>query len=138
MEFSLNFSSMNLLVVFGAAIAANIIGALWYSPFMFGKLWRAAAGLGETTGSMSNPVGTFISAFVLQFLAACMIGGLVGHNAGLTEGSRLGALLGFALVFTAIGMINLFEARPKSLVLIHGGYHITALCVMGGIIGQWN
>jgi hypothetical protein len=138
MEFSNNFSSINLLVIFGAAIAANLVGALWYSPFLFGKLWRAAAGLGKSTGTMKNPVGTFISAFVLQFLAACMIGGLLGHNAGFTEGSRLGALLGFALVFTAIGMINLYEDRPKQLVLIHGGYNIVALCIMGAIVGQWN
>ena len=138
MEFSSNFSSINLLVIFGAAIAANLIGGLWYSPFLFGKFWRADAGIGESAGSMDNPVGTLVSGFVLQFLAACMIGGLLGHNAGFTEGSRLGALLGFALVFTAIGIINLYEARPKRLVLIHGGYHVVALCVMGGIIGQWN
>lgn len=138
MEFTLNFTSMNLLVLFGATVAANILGALWYSPFAFGKPWRAAAGLGEGSGSMGNPVGTFMTAFILQFFAACMIGGLAGNNAGFTDGSRLGALLGFSLVFTAVGMINLFEARPKRLVLIHGGYHITALALMGGIIGQWN
>lgn len=138
MEFSTNFSSINLLVIFGSAVAANLVGALWYSPFLFGKFWRADAGLGASAGSMSNPVSTFISAFVLQFVAACMIGGLLGHNAGFTEGSRLGALVGFSLVFTAVGMINLFEGRPRRLVFIHGGYHIVALCVMGAIVGQWN
>ncbi len=138
MEFSTNFSSINLLVIFGAAVAANLVGALWYSPFLFGKFWRADAGMGASAGSMSNPVYTFVTAFVLQFLAACMIGGLLGHNAGFTDGSRLGALVGFSLVFTAVGMINLFEGRPRRLVFIHGGYHIVALCIMGAIIGQWN
>lgn len=138
MEFSLNFASINLLVIFAATFTANLLGALWYSPFAFGKYWRADAGLGERKGTMENPAGVFVSAFVLQFIAACMVGGLLGHNAGFTEGSRLGALLGFTLVFTAIGLINLYEGRPFRLVLIHSGYSISALSLMGGIIGMWN
>lgn len=138
MEFSLNFASINLLVVFAATAAANLLAALWYSPFLFGKAWRADAGLGESAGSMSNPVATFVSAFVLQFLAAALIGGLLGHNAGFVEGSRLGALLGFALVFTALATINLYEGRPFRLVLIHSGCTTTAFALMGGIIGMWN
>ena len=138
MEFSLNFASINLLVLFGATVAANLIGAVWYSPFMFGNIWRKDAGLGEGSGSMSNPAATFVAAFILQFLAASMLGGLLGHNVGPSEGATLGALLGFALVFTAIGITNLFEGRPLRLVVIHAGYHMVALSVIGAIIGQWN
>lgn len=138
MDFSLNFASINLLVIFGATVVANLIGGLWYSPFVFGKMWRKDADLGESQGSMPNPVGTFVSAFVLEFLAAAMLGGLLGHNAGPSEGARLGALIGFALVFTAIGVTNLYEGRPVRLVLIHAGYHTVALSVMGAMIGLWN
>jgi hypothetical protein len=138
MEFTINFASINLLAIFGATVAANLIGGVWYSPFMFGNLWRKDAGLGESRGTMSNPAGTFVTAFILQLLAASMLGGLLGHNVGPGEGARLGALLGFTLVFTAIGVTNLFEARPLRLVVIHAGYHMVALSVMGAIIGQWN
>jgi hypothetical protein len=138
MEFSLNFASINLLVIFGATVAANLIGGLWYSPFLFGNFWRKDSGLGASTGPMSNPAGTFVAAFIFQFLAACMLGGLLGHNVGPSEGATLGALLGFALVFTAIGITNLFEGRPLRLVVIHAGYHMVALSVIGAIIGQWN
>lgn len=138
MEFSLNFASINLLVIFAATVAANLVGGFWYSPLLFQKMWRADAGLGESSGSMPNPVGTFISAFLLQFIAACMIGGLLGHNAGFIEGAFLGALLGFTLVFTAFATINLYDGRPFRLVLIHAGCNTTAFALMGGIIGMWN
>ena len=138
MEFAVNFASINLLVIFGATVAANLIGGVWYSPFMFGNMWRKDAELGESSGAMPNPAGTFVTAFILQLLAASMLGGLLGHNVGPSEGARLGALLGFTLVFTAVGITNLFEGRPRRLVVIHAGYHMVALSVMGAIIGQWN
>ncbi len=138
MEFTLNFASINLLVIFGATVVANLMGPLWYSPLLFGKVWRKDAGLGESADSMSNPVPVFIAAFVLQLLAASMLGGLLGNNAGASEGAQLGVLLGFTLVLTAIGVTNLYESRPTRLIFIHAGYHMVALCVMGAIIGQWN
>ncbi len=139
MDFTINFGAINLLVVFAATVAANLLGALWYSPFLFGKVWRRAAGLPPSgTGAMVNPVGTFISAFVLQLITASLLAAMLGGNAGLQSGARLGALVGFAFVFTALGVINLFEGRSIQLMLLHAGYHIVALSLMGAMLGNWG
>ena len=44
MDFTINFGAINLLVVFGATVAANVLGGIWYSPAVLGKIWREAAG----------------------------------------------------------------------------------------------
>ncbi|HXK35039.1 MAG TPA: DUF1761 family protein [Candidatus Paceibacterota bacterium] len=36
---------MNWLAVILAALATMIVGALWYSPFLFGKLWLRYSGV---------------------------------------------------------------------------------------------
>lgn len=138
MDFTINFAVIDLLVVFGATVAANLLGALWYSPFFLGTPWRAASNKPAASGMMTNPAGTFVSAFVLQFIAGMLLAALLGPSAGGMTGARLGALIGFGFVFTALGVTNLFERRPIAVILINSGYHITALCVMGIIIGQWN
>jgi Protein of unknown function (DUF1761) len=38
---------MNYLLILGVAILQTIIGALWYSPLLFGKFWMKANGLPE-------------------------------------------------------------------------------------------
>jgi hypothetical protein len=138
MDFTQNFSTINLLIVFGATIAANLLGGLWYSPMLFGKPWRALSGKTSPSGEVGGTVGVFISSFVLHLIAASLLAALLGTNAGAQEGARLGALIGFGFVFTAMGATNLFEQRPILLVLINSGYHIVSLAVMGLIIGRWG
>ena len=137
MDFTINFGAINLLVVFGATVAANILGGIWYSPAVFGKVWRKAAGL-PTSDGMTNPAMTFVSGFILQLLVASMLAALLGPNAGATEGVQLGSLIGFSFVFTTIAVTNLFERRPLSLILINAGFHVVSLGLMGFIIGSWG
>jgi hypothetical protein len=36
--------SINILAVILAAIVAFVLGALWYSPILFGKIWQKEIG----------------------------------------------------------------------------------------------
>ena len=138
MDFTVNFAAINLLVVFGATVAANLLGGLWYSPILFGKPWRAANKMGPATGDMGGSAGIFIASFVLHLMSASMLAALLGPSAGAQDGMRLGALIGVVFVFAAMGSTNLFEHRPLYLILINSGYHIVSLCLMGFIIGTWG
>lgn len=138
MDFTDNFSSINLLVVFVATLVSNLLGGLWYSPIFLGKPWRAALSKKPQASADTNMVGVFISSFVLHLLAASMLAAMLGPSAGAIEGIQLGTLIGFTFVFTAMGATNLFEQRPISLILINSGYHIVSLGLMGFIIGTWG
>ena len=136
MDFTVNFSSINLLVVFAATIVANVLGGLWYSPFMFGKPWRKGNAMPAAMGGAS--AGTFISSFVLHLIAASMLAALLGPSADGMEGLQLGAVIGVSFVFTAMGATNLFEHRPLYIIAINSGYHIVSLSLVGYIIGRWG
>ena len=138
MDFTINFGAINLLVVFGATLAANVLGGLWYSPFVFGKPWAAANNIRLGEQGMQNAPATFISAFILQLFAASMIAALLGPNSSGGEGAQLGTLIAFCFVMTAMGITNLFERRPLSLILINVSFHIVAFGLMGFIIGKWS
>ncbi len=138
MDFTINFGAIDLLVVFAATVAANLLGGLWYAPFFFGRPWRVATAKGRPSGEMNNSVGIFISGFVLQLLSASMLAALLGPSAGASAGVQLGALIGVTIVFAAMGTTNLFEQRPIVLIFINSGYHVVSLGLMGFIIGTWG
>ena len=138
MEFTIHFATINLLVVFGATVAALLLGAFWYSPAFLGKPWRKASGIHMTGNQMPNPAGTFVAGFFFQLLAASMLAALLGPTATGLEGLQLGMLLAFSFVMAALGVINLFERRPLVLIFIHSSYHIVSFGLMGFIIGQWS
>jgi hypothetical protein len=139
MDFTINFGAINLLIVFAATVAGNLLGGMWYSPLLFGKPWAKANNikLGQYDANTNIP-GIFISSFILQLIAASMIAALLGTNSTGSEGVQLGTLIAVSFVFTAMGMTNLFERRPISLILINSSYHIVSFGVMGFIIGTWG
>ena len=53
-------------------------------------------------------------------------------------GLTAGFLAGFGWVAMAIGIISMFEHRSWVYILIHSGYMIVALMIMGLILGLWR
>jgi hypothetical protein len=139
MDFTINFGAINLLIVFAATVAGNLLGGLWYSPLVFGKPWARANNmkLGGYSSDANIP-GVFISSFILQLIAASMIAALLGPNSTGLEGAQLGTLIAFSFVFTAMGMTNLFERRPIHLIMINSTYHFVSFGLIGFIIGTWG
>ena len=138
MDFTINFLAVNLLVVLSATTAGILLGGLWYSPVLFGKVWHSVSQLPATTGQNGASAGVFVSSFILQFIAASLLAALLGPNAGGTDGLQLGLLIGFGFVFTAVGITNLFEHRSLLLIFINAGYHIASFGLIGYIIGHWS
>ena len=138
MSFTTNFAAINMLVIFGAAIAAMVFGAVWYSPLIAGRKWQELSGRKPTGEGVPNAPLTFGSAFVLQVFAACMLAAIMGPAASGGEGLQLGTLVALFVVFPALGSINLFERKPAFLLMINTGYQFGALGLMGYIIGQFN
>jgi hypothetical protein len=138
MDFTINFGAINLLVVFGATVAANVLGGLWYAPFLFGKPWAKANNIKLGEQGLQNAPVVFTAAFIMQLFAASMIAGLLGTNSSGVEGIQLGTIIAFCFVLTAMGVTNLFERRPIHLIAINVSYHVVSYGLMGYIIGTWG
>src|SRR5450432_2638262 len=58
---------VNWIAIVLGAIAYFIIGALWYSPFLFGKTWAAGHKI-DMTGSRKGLAQIMIVSFLLDIL----------------------------------------------------------------------
>ena len=130
-------ADLNWLAILGAAIAAFVLGGLWYSPKLFGNAWMQDVGLTEESAAESNMAVIFGGAFVLILIAAVFLGTVISNSTWLA-GLHTGLVIGLAWVATAYGVTYLFERRPLRLFLVNAGYNVVLFALMGSIIGAWN
>ena len=63
----MNFQTLNIWAILVAAIVAFALGALWFSPPVFGKVWQRANGFGAGEPGKAGGAGMLI-AFVLTLV----------------------------------------------------------------------
>ncbi len=134
--------SINFLAVVVAAALSLVLGAIWYSPALFGKQWLKSIGkTGEDMASMrKNAAKSYAATAVASLLVAYVMARFVSYADATTlaQGAQIGfwAWLGFAAT-TAVG-VYLFEGRKKELYLINQGYHLLEFLVLGALLAVWH
>ncbi len=132
-------SGINYLAVIVAAVAYMVLGAIWYSPILFGAAWMRGIGKSkEQLASDASPLNYFWG-LVTSFIAAYGIARLMiwsGRHT-IADGIVLGLFVGVCFVLTSMTVNDIFEGRPKGLTLINVLYHICGFIVVGIIVGAW-
>lgn len=131
-------TDINLLAVLAAAIADMLIGAAWYSQYMFGSLWLAIMGkskdeLGGAGGAMA--ISTFAS-LVTAYVIAVVVS-LTGAST-IFQGFQVGLMLWFGFVVTTTLAGVLFEGSRWGLYFIYNGYQLLSFAAMGIILAVWR
>ncbi len=130
---------LNLWAILAATVAAFMLGGLWYSPALFGGVWKKANGFGEADPGKSGQGRIFATSFVFTLIMAVNLAMFLNDpKTTLAWGATAGFLAGFGWIALGIGVVSLFERRPWSYVLVNGGYMTVALVLMGAIIGGWR
>ncbi len=136
---------MNYVAIVVAAIAAFLVGWLWYGP-LFGKQWMSLMGItkkemekGKKEMQEQMPVmilvgflATLAMAFVLAFFVS------LAQSPNALWGMCAGAIAWFGFVMTVLLNSFLYEKRPISLWMLNAAHYLVALVLMGAIIGGWR
>lgn len=136
---------INLMAILVAAIAAVILGSVWYGP-LFGKKWMHLMGIAmnptpENKRKMMKSyvlmfIGTLLMAYVLAHVLIFSMAYMntAGLDAGITAG--IWVWLGFVAP-TTVGMV-LWEGKPWKLWFIVAGYYLVSIPMMGVILALWT
>lgn len=126
-----------------SAVAGMVVGALWYSPILFGKMWMKLSGMSQEKmaeakkKSMVKPyavsfIGLLVMAYVLAHFLA--IGVAVTASDALLVAFWL--WLGF-VVTIKIGDV-LWAGDPVKLYIINIAHYLVAIGVMAVILTLWK
>lgn len=133
-----SFQTLNWFAIIAASLLSFVVGSMWYSPILFGKLWQSEAGLSDEKLKNGNMGLIFGGAFILIFISMFNLAMFLGPAADLAFGIMAGFMTGFGWVATSIGVLYLFERRSIKLFFINAGYHIICFTASGAILGAWK
>ncbi len=138
----LSLSYINIWAVIVSAVAAFVVGGLWYTA-LFGKAWVRlhAFDEGQLKGMEKTQARTFGVFFVCDLVTAVvlslLIANLVGEPSALS-GMVVAIVLWLGLGATDAAAHNAAHRKPLPAYLIDTTHHLAYLVVMGAIIGGWR
>ena len=135
-------ADINYLAVLVAAIVAMVIGALWYSPILFGKIWMKLSGFTKKDLKKAKEKGMaksytigFLASIVTAYVLAIFIN--FSQVSSVMDGVVIGALAWLGFIATTMLGIILWEGKPVKLYLINVSQYLVSLVVMGAILAVW-
>ncbi|MEK6839528.1 MAG: DUF1761 domain-containing protein [Nanoarchaeota archaeon] len=134
---------INLLAVLVAAIATIIIGSLWYSPLLFGKIWMRLNGTTQKQMQEAKKKSMGMLYFI-AFITSLVTAYVLAHFMTYVEVTTLSGALQFGFwvwlgffATTQLGMV-LWDNKPFKLYLLNTLHYLVSLLVMSMILGLWR
>ena len=134
MDFDLNY-----IAVLVAAVVSMIIGAAWYSKFLFGGMWMKLMHFSDADMAKAKEKGmgkSYALGFVSQLVMATILGSLLKMLGASDVSSALATAFWVWLGFIATTMSHtvLWENRPWKLYGINSLYWLVGLGVMATVL----
>ncbi len=130
------------MTVLGAAVLGMVVGAVWYSPPVFGKHWMKLAGKTEADLAKAKKRGMgkcYLASFVGLLVMNYVFANLIQYVGAATPAA--GAQLGFWiwLGFFAPSMLGmvLWDGKPVKLYLLNTLHYLVALLIMGAVLAMY-
>ncbi len=135
--------NLNLVPVIIAGVINIILGALWYSPLVVGKLWMRSMGKTEEElkqGFSSAAMGmTYVVNTIASLVFAYVLAHLVKFSMVNTfsQGVMIGFWVWLGFVVTTVIPGYMYESRPKMLYFLFIVYQLISITIMGGFLAIW-
>ncbi|MEX0964199.1 MAG: DUF1761 family protein [Pseudohongiellaceae bacterium] len=115
-------TGINWLAVGIGTVLSFCLGAMWFSPVMFGQKWAAGVGVKAGEGA-TQPF-----ALLLQFVGTLLLAWLVGIAAA-NEALLLAALLALT-VSLLLGASDLLAGSSRYAAVVEGAFPIVMVVIM--------
>jgi hypothetical protein len=131
---------VNYLAVVVAAIVQMVLGALWYSPILFGKMWMKLVGMPsdyKPKGVAKSYMLMFISALIMAFVLALVVNltGIFSIAGGVT--AAFWVWIGFIATTGVSEYLWTIKPKPWTLYVLNQAYWLVSLLIMGGLLAIW-
>ena len=134
-------TGVNYVAVVVAAIAAFVVGAVWYSPILFGKAYATLLGLNLVAMADTRPpAGELIGEFVRNLVVAFVLAQFVVRLGVADWQGALQLALWVWIGFQAMLLLGavLHEKMPLKLYAIHAGDALVKTLLTAVILGVWR
>jgi hypothetical protein len=129
---------INHAAVWVAAVAAFLLGAIWYLPLLFSNALMKANQSTEESLKETNIAFVLGTAFFLMVMMAYNLAFFLGNELSLGASVGYGVAAGLGWATFSLAILYIFEYRPFAYVAIHSGFKTLSFVCMGLILGVWR
>jgi hypothetical protein len=135
----MDFSTLNWLAIIVSTLTFFGLGAIWYSPLMFGKMWMKETGVTNEKAKQANMAKIMGLTALFSFIMALNLALFMNSpEIRVSQGAMYGFFTGFGWIAMSIFVSGQYEFRSTRYMLINAGYNIVGLTLMGVILGAWK
>lgn len=130
---------INHAAVLVIVLLSQIIGAMWFSPFLFAEKWVMLTGKSMSdfaNASMTPYFVSIVSSIITTYAIAYLFKKLNVEN--FFTGMFYAFIFWFAFVLVELMTFNSFELRHYGLTWIDAGKSFVTFMVSGFILGIWK
>ncbi|MGH2418601.1 MAG: DUF1761 domain-containing protein [Candidatus Limnocylindria bacterium] len=134
---------LNWLAVIVGAVIYFALGAVWYTPSVFGRRWMRSIGWDpERTPPQMNPLTYAVpaAAYLVMAIAVGLLAAATGTD-NLGEGIVLGLVVGVGLSLMHTLVDATFDPNrpePWTWFAINGSYHTIGLIIVAVLVAIWR
>jgi hypothetical protein len=134
---------INIWSVLVSAVAAMVIGSIWYGP-LFGKKFMEASGMNKWTPEqqaamkkkmMVSYAAQFAASFVMFYTVAGII---IGFSDNTALGGMVAAFLVWLGIIVPVKIGDLVWGGSKTMFWLVVGNMLFTLLAVGAIVGAWT
>jgi hypothetical protein len=136
-------SSLNFWPILVASVVSFGIGALWYSPILFGREWMNLLKMSNDDLDSAKERGV-AKLYFMQFIATLVMFTVIGFaiSSMSTMSVSDGAFVGFLAWLGLIAPVSLgavmWKRESAKLILIETIHYLVVLAIGAAIIGAWR
>lgn len=135
--------TVNWLAVLIAAISGMALGAIWYSPKVFGTVWMTMIGKKESDMQQAVQKGMgklYGAAFLGTLIMSYVLAHFVTYTGALTvfQGMQTGFWLWLGFIATTTLGDVLWVGHSVKLYILNNSYNLLSLMIMGAILAVWR
>ena len=133
---------VNWLAVIVGGVVYFALGALWYSPVLFGRQWQRSIGWDPERTPPQMSATTYVVPFIAYLVMAAAVGVIAAATGTdeIAEGIILGLVLGIGLSLMHTLVDATFDPNkpePWTWFAINGTYHALGLLIVAVIVSVW-
>jgi hypothetical protein len=129
----------NPWAILASAVLQWILGAIWFSPLLFAKPWKAMVyptGAPQKNSMAAGMIVSFIGSLILSFVLAHFI--FWAGASTLQWGAMIGFIAWVGFIVAPLSASHIYEGRPFNLFAINTGYWLVAIVATGALLAIWR
>ncbi len=137
---TLQLSSVNLWAMLVSVLSNMFIGALWYSPLLFGNQWLKLIGKRQEDISQSDANKSMIISLIPAILSVIFLTIILKLTNAVSVGDAIvvGSIVSVGFIGMSAWNLVLYEGRSVKLAILNLGYSFVSLNVAAVILTVWQ